>query len=495
MDVYMRSCGILLPISSLPGRYGIGTLGKSAYDFVDFLAASGQTWWQTLPNGPTGAGDSPYQPFSAFAGNPYFIDPGILAAQGLLSEADRAGSEYPGNSALVDYGFLYDTRETLLRRAFMNFADHQKLERFSTENARWLEPYALFMALRQFFGGVPWLEWDTPCKLRDPAAMEAARYRLSDEIRFHRFMQYQFFSQWQGLKSYANSKGVYIFGDVPIYCAPDSADVWSNPGLFELDGNGFPAAVSGCPPDGFAPDGQVWGSPLYRWDVMEADSFSWWRSRLDMELIKNDRVRLDHFIGFSRYYSIPGGSGSSRGGRFMQGPGIKLFRALEDELGSLRPLVAEDLGVVTGEVRGLLRETDIPGMRVMQFAFDSGDSPYLPHNYTQSCVAYAGTHDNPPICGWYGELDENRKSLCKRYIGAKTGKDVPEAMIRSLYASSADTVIIQLQDWLGLGCSARINVPGSPSGNWRWRLDASSLTNQLKARISELTLLYSRGTH
>ncbi|MEG1773826.1 MAG: 4-alpha-glucanotransferase, partial [Oscillospiraceae bacterium] len=399
----MRAAGVLLHLSSLPGPCGIGTMGRAAFEFVDFLAAAGQSFWQILPLGPTGYGDSPYQSFSTFAGNPYFIDLALLVRDGLLSEAEAHLPEEGGDPGRVDYGWQHRVRIPVLRLAAARFLQHppEDFQRFCCENAHWLDDYALYMALKDAHGGQSWADWEPALKRREPEALGASRMRFASETDLWKALQYLFFRQWKSLKRYANQQGVRFIGDLPIYVATDSADVWSRPDQFLLDDRMNPIEVAGCPPDGFTADGQLWGNPLYRWEAMQADGYVWWIERLRHTTALCDIVRIDHFRGFDSYYAIPAGSATAREGVWRAGPGISFFREMERALGRL-PILAEDLGFLTDSVRQLLAESGYPGMKVLQFAFDSReDSDYLPHNYTRHCVVYTGTHDNDTILGWF----------------------------------------------------------------------------------------------
>lgn len=490
----MRYCGILMPIFSLPSKYGIGTLGKAAYDFVDFLNNSGQSVWQILPICPTSYGDSPYQSFSSFAGNPYFIDLDMLQRDGLLKKDEYENVDFSSDSRRVDYGLLYKNRYGVLRLAFSRFiADPPEYySGFCTENAWWLEDYALFMALKDKNDGEPWCEWESGAMRRSPDAVAEYRVKLREDIEFHRVLQYLFMKQWSALKWYANKNGVQIMGDMPIYVAYDSADVWANPGQFELDKMMTPTEVAGCPPDAFSKDGQLWGNPLYDWDKMREDGFKFWKARVSHALRLYDILRIDHFRGFESYYSIPFGEATARFGRWRRGPGIQLFNELKKTLGEL-PIVAEDLGYLTEDVRRLLHECGFPGMKVLEFAFDMReDSDYLPHNYDKNCVVYTGTHDNDTLAGWEKSASPEDVLLAKRYIRCSESEGFCWAMIKTAMASVADTVIIPIQDYIGAGSEARINIPSTPSGNWQWRIDGGCLNEWLADMIYETSKLYHR---
>ena len=491
-----RASGILLPIASLPSRYGIGTFSRCAYDFVDFLERAGQRYWQILPLGPTGYGDSPYQSFSTFAGNPYFIDLDQLAEEGLLSEEECEAIDAQEDGQYIDYQKLYETRFDILRKAYerSSLAEKPEYQDFLEENKEWLEDYCLFMAVKDWFGGKSFAEWDEDIRLRRPEAMERFRELLAEEIDFYRFQQFYFQKQWYRLKKYANSHGVEIIGDIPIYVAFDSADTWSEPALFQFDENGTPSAISGCPPDGFSATGQVWGNPLYDWEYHEKTGYAWWIKRMRRCFRLYDIVRVDHFRGFDEYFSIPYGQDTAQGGHWAKGPGIALFHALQKELGETR-IIAEDLGFLTDSVIRFVRDTGYPGMKVLEFAFDSREeSNYLPHTYTQNCVAYTGTHDNQTVVGWFRSLPEEDYRMAVRYLDLKREdeNEINWKMIRTVLASVADTAIIPIQDYLGLDDAARINTPSKLGGNWIWRMKKNALTEEMEKKIRELTELYGR---
>ena len=490
-----RASGILLPIASLPSRYGIGTFSRCAYDFVDFLERAGQRYWQILPLGPTGYGDFPYQSFSTFAGNPYFIDLDQLAEEGLLSEEECEAIDAQEDGQYIDYQKLYETRFDILRKAYerSSLAEKPEYQDFLEENKEWLEDYCLFMAVKDWFGGKSFAEWDEDIRLRRPEAVERFRELLAEEIDFYRFQQFYFQKQWYRLKKYANSHGVEIIGDIPIYVAFDSADTWSEPALFQFDENGTPSAISGCPPDGFSATGQVWGNPLYDWEYHEKTGYAWIK-RMRRCFRLYDIVRVDHFRGFDEYFSIPYGQDTAQGGHWAKGPGIALFHALQKELGETR-IIAEDLGFLTDSVIRFVRDTGYPGMKVLEFAFDSREeSNYLPHTYTQNCVAYTGTHDNQTVVGWFRSLPEEDYRMAVRYLDLKREdeNEINWKMIRTVLASVADTAIIPIQDYLGLDDAARINTPSKLGGNWIWRMKKNALTEEMEKKIRELTELYGR---
>ena len=490
----MRTSGILLHISSLPSEYGIGTFGKEAYRFVDFLRKAGQTYWQILPIGITSYGDSPYQSFSSFAGNPYFIDPDLLLKDGYLEKADYVNTDFGKDPENADFAKLYKTRYKMLDKAYRNFiksppADYAD---FLEENKAWLPDFALFMALKDENKGASWQKWDTNVKKREKTAIAEAKKRLADKIDFYSVTEYFFFKQWFALKSYANENGIKIIGDVPIYVSADSADVWSAPEDFELDAELMPVNVAGCPPDAFSADGQRWGNPLYNWDKMAKDGFSWWCRRVEFSAKIFDVIRIDHFRGFEAYWSIPAKDKTARGGKWVKGPGYALFEALEKKLGTL-PIIAEDLGFLTQGVRDLLKKTAFPGMKVLEFAFDpNGDNEYLPHNICKNSVAYIGTHDNEPAMLWLAGEPKAEKDFAVKYMHLTKEEGYNWGFIRTLLSCPADTAIMQMQDILGLGKGARMNTPSVTGGNWMWRMKASDATDELARKIRVQTALYRR---
>lgn len=490
----MRKCGVLMPVSSLPSRFGIGGFSKEAYDFVDFLAEGGQSLWQILPLGPTGYGDSPYQSFSTFAGNPYYISLDALIEQGLLTEEECEAADYGNHPNYVNYEKIYNSRFALLCKAF-NRADIENdtnYKKFVEDQSAWLKDYAMYMAIKDSLGGVAWIEWDEDIRLRKPAAMAHYEETLKEDIAFYSYLQYLFATQWSALKAYANGKGINIIGDIPIYVAFDSADTWANPELFQLDEENIPTAVAGCPPDAFSATGQLWGNPLYRWDYHEKTGFAWWIRRLAYCFTIYDVVRIDHFRGFDEYWAIPYGDPTAEFGRWEKGPGYALFEAMKKALGN-REVIAEDLGFLTPSVLKLVKKTGYPGMKVLQFAFDSREeSDYLPHNYTHNCVVYTGTHDNDTVMGWIPAMSRKDLAFAKKYIGVKRTSDICSNLIRMAYASVADTAIIPIQDYLELGSEARINTPSTLGGNWEWRMSAQDCTSQLAARMLELATVYGR---
>ena len=494
-----RAAGILLPISSLPSKYGIGSFSKSAYDFVDWLKEAGQSYWQILPLVPTSYGDSPYQSFSTFAGNPYFIDLDALVEEGVLTREEVEEADFGDQADDIDYEKLYHHRYPLLRKAYerSNISENREYARFMEENGWWLCDYALFMAVKARFGGVAWTEWAEDIKLRYGYAMEYYRRELYFDIEFHQYLQFVFYKQWMKLKEYANKKGVLIIGDIPIYVAMDSADTWANPEMFQLDQDNVPLAVAGCPPDGFSATGQLWGNPLYRWDYHARTGYDWWMKRLSYCFKMYDVVRIDHFRGFDEYFSIPYGAETAVDGHWEKGPGMALFRRMKEVLGD-REVVAEDLGYMTDTVRRLVGESGFPNMKVLEFAFDSRDtgsaSDYLPHNYTENCVAYTGTHDNETIIGWLDCITKDEQALVRDYLcDYKTAqKNLHWPMIALIMRSRANLSMIPIQDYLGLDNKARINQPSTVGKNWKWRIRKEQLSDELKEKIRKITRIYGR---
>ncbi|HSM54584.1 MAG TPA: 4-alpha-glucanotransferase [Candidatus Sulfomarinibacteraceae bacterium] len=496
---FSRSSGILLHPTSFPGRFGIGDLGPHAYRFVDFLADSKQTLWQVLPLGPTGYGDSPYQSFSAFAGNPMLISPRRLLQDGYLpQEALQDVPDFPADR--VDYGWVIDYKSKLLDRTFNHFrlkgTVHQRrdFENFCFDQAGWLNDFALFMAVKQHHvqqhGGV-WNTWPEEIAHRHSEGMQAWRQKLEDEVQQHKFLQFLFFQQWLALKEYANERGIRIVGDVPIFVAFDSADVWANPELFYLNDDGSPSVVAGVPPDYFSETGQRWGNPLYRWERLGEAGYEWWIRRLEMTLKTVDIARIDHFRGFEAYWEIPAEEETAMVGRWVKGPGADIFQALRDRLGQL-PIIAEDLGVITPEVVALRDRFDFPGMKILQFAFGGErNSNFLPHNFDKNCVVYTGTHDNETTWGWYHNASDSEQDHVRRYV-ARSGDDIAWDLIRLALSSVADMAVIPLQDHMDLGNEARMNFPSTESGNWQWRYTENMLTDVITRRLHELTELYGR---
>ncbi|NBI09895.1 4-alpha-glucanotransferase [Colidextribacter sp. OB.20] len=490
----MRKAGILMPISSLPSPYGIGTLGAEARKFVDFLAAGGQSCWQVLPLGPTSYGDSPYQSFSSFAGNPYFIDLDTLAEWGLLEPGEYESLDWGGDQSYVDYEALYRRRFGVLRLAVSRLSRGDRFEmRGTLWNADWLEDYALFMALKDRYSGRSWLEWPEELRLRKSAALDQARAELDGETSFWKGVQYLFFSQWWTLKEYANQKGVSIIGDLPIYVALDSADVWAGRSQFQLDGEGWPTEVAGCPPDAFTADGQLWGNPLFNWERMREEGYAWWLKRIAWQFQLYDTLRIDHFRGFDAYYAIPYGDKTARNGRWRPGPGIEFFKTVNRALGK-KDIIAEDLGFLTPSVHKLLRNSGYPGMKVLQFAFDDkySDSDYLPHRYPAKCVVYAGTHDNDTVQGWLALAPRRVKSFARDYLRLSRREGYHWGVMRAAWASPADLAVMQLQDVLGLGSEARMNIPSTLGNNWKWRALPGACNEELAQRLYQEMRVYQR---
>ena len=492
------SAGILLPIFSLPSPYGIGCFDSEAYRFVDFLSEAGQSYWQILPLGPTGYGDSPYQSFSTFAGNPYFIDLEDFIGRGWLTRDECNQADLQASPHRVDYHRQYTCRYPLLRRAFERSRKESDpgLENFKNQSPR-LSDDALFMALKEAHGGAAWYEWEEVLRHRHPEALEKAYTEHREAVDFHMFLQYHFHRQWHALKAYANEKGIRIIGDIPIYVAYDSADVWTHPELFQLDQDNHPLAVAGCPPDGFSPDGQLWGNPLYNWKVHADTGFAWWIKRLAHCFSLYDVVRIDHFRGFDEYFSIPYGDISARNGHWEKGPGMALFEAVRNLLGE-KPVIAEDLGFMTDSVRELVKDSGFPGMRVLQFAFDArdvgGEGEHLPHNYPENCVAYTGTHDNQTLTSWFSTISEDERQQVRGYLCDRCTPPhlLPRSLIALLLRSRARLCIIPMQDWLGLGDESRINTPASGENNWQWRMSAGSAGESLAREIKFMTRIYGR---
>lgn len=484
-----------MPLFSLPGKYGIGCLSKEAYHFADFLKTSGVQYWQMLPFGPTSYGDSPYQSFSTFAGNPYFIDLEELIRLGFLTENECDTADLGEDPERIDYAKLYENRMTLLKKAYKKAAEDPKLARkekaWAKKQEHWLPDYALFMALKDENGGISFQEWPEDLRLREPKAMKAAASRLSDDVGFYTWVQYEFDREWQAFRAYCQKLGIRLIGDVPIYVAADSADVWANPKLFQLDEKNRPTRVAGCPPDQFAAGGQLWGNPLYDWPVHEEQHFSWWMSRLRRVADLVDVVRIDHFRGFASFYSIPAGRKDARVGHWVKGPGMKLFKVMSEELPHLS-VIAEDLGFITKSVKQLVHRTGFPNMKVLQFAFGSwdqyGESMYLPHNYGRNCVAYTGTHDNDTTVGWLSSLDEETRECVRRYLDADkkaSDRELAKGLRDVALLSVADLCVIPMQDWLLLGSKARINTPSVLGGNWQWRMKEGAADSKLAAQIAE----------
>jgi 4-alpha-glucanotransferase len=499
---FKRASGVLLHPTSLPGRYGIGDIGPSAFRFIDWLSDSGCKLWQVLPLGPTGYGDSPYQCFSAFAGNPYLISPDLLLQDDLLHPDALADvPDFPADK--VDYGQIIPWKLNLLERAFIRFKSaprpvRQAYDRFQAENVAWLSDYALFMALKEANGGGAWGGWPAPLRNRDIDALTEAGKRYAEAIERFVFYQFVFFRQWTAVRGHAHERGIQIIGDIPIFVAYDSADVWVNPDLFYLDKSGQPTVVAGVPPDYFSRTGQLWGNPLYRWDVLKARDYDWWIARFRATLSQVDVVRLDHFRGFAGYWEIPAESTTAETGRWMPGPGEDLLSVVKSALGDL-PIIAEDLGEITPDVIELRDLFGLPGMKILQFAFSGPDNEFLPHHYPVNCVVYTGTHDNDTARGWYEVAPENERDFARRYLGlqhcegSKVSHEFARELVRAAWASVALYAIAPMQDLLGLGTEARMNFPSTLGGNWSWRMDTSAMSADLRNRLSELNYLYWRS--
>ena len=496
--MFERSSGILFHPTSLPGKYGIGTLGKEAYAFIDFLKKSNQKLWQIFPLGPTGYGDSPYQSFSSFAGNPYLIDFDLLIEAHLLSEEDLRDVFFGDNEEYIDYGAIYNQKYPLLRKAYENFKSsdnhemRENLEDFKRENASWLNDYSLYISLKNHFNGLPWNEWAHDIKNREHGAMEHYKNELADDIEYHNFIQFLFFKQWGDVKRYANENGIKIIGDIPIFVAADSSDAWANPEIFLFDEERKPVKVAGVPPDYFSATGQLWGNPLYNWQKLKETNYSWWVERVRANLSTCDIIRIDHFRGFEAYWAVPYGDDTAINGQWEPGPGIDLFNAIKSQLGEL-PIIAEDLGLMTQGVIDLREATGFPGMKILGFAFDSGEeNDYLPHTYTKNCVVYTGTHDNDTLIGWFQKAKEEDRQFARDYLNSRSDDEIHWDAIRGAWSSVANMAISPVQDFLGLGSEARINTPGVAAGNWQWRLRHEVLTDELAERIAKLTRVYSR---
>ncbi len=489
----MRESGILMHISSLPGPYGIGSMGKNAYEFADFLKKSGQRVWQILPLSPTGYGDSPYQSCSAFAGNHYLIDLETLIDSGLLEKQEAESFFWGNNDEKVDFGALYENRNKVLRLAYSRFVPDEEYNKFVEENESWLSEYALFTAIKDVFGGKPWTEWPEKLRLRDEKALAEKREELKEDIAFRYFLQYEFFSQWEKLRSYANKNGIKIVGDIPIYVPLDSADVWAEPEQFLLDENLNPKRVAGCPPDSFSADGQLWGNPIYDWEKMKNSGFAWWIKRLGAARHMYDVIRIDHFRGFESYWSIPAGDDTAMNGRWEKGPGMDFINAIKSALPEI-DFIAEDLGFVTPEVRKLQEDSGYPGMKVMQFAFDSREAGnYLPHTYPENSVVYSGTHDNPTLVQWLSEVAESDLEEGKAYLGLTEKEGIVKGLIRGCMASVSCLCVILMQDYLELGKEARMNFPGTLSdANWTWRAKPGFASEELGKYILEITTRFGR---
>lgn len=491
-----RSAGILMPVSSLPSPYGIGSFGKSAYDFVDNLVAARQKFWQILPLGPTSFGDSPYASFSAFAGNPYFIDLDKLVEEGLL-ESDYVHSfMWNMEEQYVDYGLIYNSRFQVLRTAFKN-SSHQNLDEYKTflkENEYWLEGYCLYSACKNKFEGTSWTDWESEIKFRDEESVQELKEKLKDDIEFYKFVQYKFYEQWNQLKEYANDKEIEIIGDIPLYVAMDSADVWQHTEFFQLDEELNPTKVAGVPPDVFSETGQRWGNPLYDWKKLEAEDFSWWRKRMEHSARLYDVIRIDHFIGMVKYYAIPAEDEDARNGAWEKGPGLKLIQVMNESIGD-KKIIAEDLGVQMPEVVKVLEKSGYPGMKVLEFAFDGNrKNDHLPYYWTQNTVAYGGTHDNDTLMGYFTGLQSWELGYVREYMECRNGsiEDLVDKIFRTAYASVADLVIFQMQDVLKVGNIGRMNLPSSMGTNWRWRMLQGQFGPEEIEKLRYLCDIYGR---
>ncbi|MBD7911831.1 MULTISPECIES: 4-alpha-glucanotransferase [Clostridium] len=495
-----RGAGILMHVASLPNDYGIGSFGKEAYKFVDFIKKAGFKYWQMLPLGHTGYGDSPYQCFSAFAGNPYFIDCCILEEEGLLKEEEYKNESYGLDRDSIDYGEIFISKFNVLRKAYNNYKKlgfpeiQKKFEEFKKEKSFWLEDYSLYMALKYHFELKGWYKWNEDIKRRTPKAVNAYKERLKDDIDYWSFIQYLFYEQWEKLKNYANKFGIKIIGDIPIYVAEDSVDTWSHPENFKIDKDALePLVVAGCPPDAFSSTGQLWGNLIYDWNHMKEDDYSWWIMRIKESLKLYDILRIDHFRGFESYWEIPYGERTAINGEWVKGPGIDLFNTIEKKLGKLN-IIAEDLGYLTDDVVEFLKESKFPGMRVLQFAFDGKpDNNFLPHRYIKNCIAYTGTHDNDTFLGWYEKTGSKMETKrAKKYLGLNGKEGCNWGFIRGIWASIADVAIAPMQDFLNLGNEARTNLPSTLGINWKWRIGKNSLSDELAKKIYKFTRMYGR---
>ena len=490
-----RSSGVLMHITSLPGEFGIGTFGKSAYDFVDFLEETKQTYWQILPLTTTSYGDSPYQSFSAVAGNLNLIDFSLLKEDGLLEESDYVNVNFGENPEKVDYALLFEARRPILEKAVANTSKNSEvlaeIEKFEAENLSWLADYAEYMAIKESFGYKSFIHWDEDIKKGEQAAREKYRTELQDSIRYYTVTQYFFFKQWLALKEYANEKGIKIIGDMPIYVSADSVEMWTMPELFKVDENNEPLYVAGCPADDFSPTGQLWGNPIYDWEKHKEQGFSWWIYRVQESFKIYDVLRIDHFKGFSDFWQIDKDAENAVNGTWEAGPGIELFQKIKEQLGDL-PIVAENLGFIDAKAEKLLDDSGYPGMKILQFAFPGEDNLDRPHHYTQNSVAYTGTHDNDVVNGWYEKLNESEKELVSEYLNRRDEEKITEAMIRGIYSSVSDYAIVTMQDLLDKDATSRMNVPSTVGGNWEWRMLAEDLTEERKEFLRNITVRYSR---
>lgn len=490
-----RSSGVLMHITSLPGQFGIGTFGKSAYEFVDFLEETKQTYWQILPLTTTSYGDSPYQSFSAVAGNLNLIDFSLLKEDGLLEESDYVKVNFGENPEKVDYALLFEARRPILEKAVANTSKNSEvlaeIEKFEAENSSWLADYAEYMAIKESFGYKSFIHWDEDIKKGEQAAREKYRTELQDSIRYYTVTQYFFFKQWLALKEYANEKGIKIIGDMPIYVSADSVEMWTMPELFKVDENNEPLYVAGCPADDFSPTGQLWGNPIYDWEKHKEQGFSWWIYRVQESFKIYDVLRIDHFKGFSDFWQIDKDAENAVNGTWEAGPGIELFQKIKEQLGDL-PIVAENLGFIDAKAEKLLDDSGYPGMKILQFAFPGEDNLDRPHHYTQNSVAYTGTHDNDVVNGWYEKLSESERKLVSEYLNRRDDETITEAMIRGIYSSVSDYAIVTMQDLLDKDATSRMNVPSTVGGNWEWRMLAEDLTEERKEFLRNITVRYSR---
>ena len=490
-----RSSGVLMHITSLPGEFGIGTFGKSAYNFVDFLEETKQTYWQILPLTTTSYGDSPYQSFSAVAGNLNLIDFSLLKEEGLLEESDYSNINFGENPEKIDYALLFEVRRPILEKAVANTAKYSnvlaEIEKFEKDNSSWLADYAEYMAIKESFGYQSFIHWDEDIKKGEKAAREKYRTELQDSIRYYTVTQYFFFKQWLALKEYANGKGVKIIGDMPIYVSADSVEMWTMPELFKVDENNEPLYVAGCPADDFSPTGQLWGNPIYDWEKHKEQGFSWWIYRVQESFKIYDVLRIDHFKGFSDFWQIDKDAENAVNGTWEAGPGIELFQKIKEQLGDL-PIIAENLGFIDEKAEKLLDDSGYPGMKILQFAFPGDDNLDRPHHYTQNSVAYTGTHDNDVVNGWYEKLSESEQELVSEYLNRRNEETITEAMIRGIYSSVSDYAIVTMQDLLDKDATSRMNVPSTVGGNWEWRMLAEDLTEERKEFLKNITVRYSR---
>ena len=489
----MRSCGVLMHITSLPSPYGIGTFGEQAEKFVDWLISAGQEYWQVLPIGPTGFGDSPYQSFSTFAGNPLLIDLDDLVRSGLITQQACEEADYGADPSFVDFEKVNRTKMALLRQAYESFEENVGFLAFVQNEADWLEDYALFMAIKEENDLVSWLEWNDDLRLRRPDAIEEAKERLKKQSGFWKFVQYIFYTQWERLKGYANKNGIKIIGDIPIYVSPDSSDIWANTDYYEVDPDKRPKRVAGVPPDYFSATGQLWGNPLYDWNAMKKDGYEWWIKRIAKATKLYDIVRIDHFRAFDTYWAIPAGEPTAINGKWEQGPGMDLWNAVKDKLGAA-PIIAEDLGDIFDSVKELLKASGFPGMRVLQFGFNpnSEDNDHLPHRYPANSVCYTGTHDNSTALGWYKAADSATQAMCRKYLKPRLFEKINRTMIRELYKSTCGLAIVPMQDVIGLDDNARMNIPSTLGGNWKWRSQKKHFTEKNAAFLKDLAETYYR---